>query len=235
MLNYNEQELENNIQYVFKDKSLLKQALSHSSFINEMKNKGMESYERLEYLGDAVLELISSEFLFNEYKDMPEGKLTKLRASIVCEFTLSSVSRMLHLGDYVLLSKGEELTGGRNRDSILCDLFESVLGAIYLDGGMEPAEKYVKTFLLTDIEHKSLFYDAKTTLQEIVQKDGKSSVTYELVSESGPDHNKCYVMNVLVDGNKLATGKGSSKKNAQQMAAYEAILLLKKSAVDEEN
>ncbi|MBQ8085886.1 MAG: ribonuclease III [Lachnospiraceae bacterium] len=235
MLNYNEQELENNIQYVFKDKSLLKQALSHSSFINEMKNKGMESYERLEYLGDAVLELISSEFLFNEYKDMPEGKLTKLRASIVCEFTLSSVSRMLHLGDYVLLSKGEEMTGGRNRDSILCDLFESVLGAIYLDGGMEPAEKYVKTFLLTDIEHKSLFYDAKTTLQEIVQKDGKSSVTYELVSESGPDHNKCYVMNVLVDGNKLATGKGSSKKNAQQMAAYEAILLLKKSAVDEAN
>lgn len=235
MLNYNEQELENNIQYVFKDKSLLKQALSHSSFINEMKNKGMESYERLEYLGDAVLELISSEFLFNEYKDMPEGKLTKLRASIVCEFTLSSVSRILHLGDYVLLSKGEEMTGGRNRDSILCDLFESVLGAIYLDGGMEPAEKYVKTFLLTDIEHKSLFYDAKTTLQEIVQKDGKSSVTYELVSESGPDHNKCYVMNVLVDGNKLATGKGSSKKNAQQMAAYEAILLLKKSAVDEAN
>lgn len=235
MLNYNEQELENNIQYVFKDKSLLKQALSHSSFINEMKNKGMESYERLEYLGDAVLELISSEFLFNEYKDMPEGKLTKLRASIVCEFTLSSVSRMLHLGDYVLLSKGEEMTGGRNRNSILCDLFESVLGAIYLDGGMEPAEKYVKTFLLTDIEHKSLFYDAKTTLQEIVQKDGKSSVTYELVSESGPDHNKCYVMNVLVDGNKLATGKGSSKKNAQQMAAYEAILLLKKSAVDEAN
>lgn len=235
MLNYNEQELEKHIQYVFKDKSLLKQALSHSSFINEMKNKGMESYERLEYLGDAVLELISSEFLFNEYKDMPEGKLTKLRASIVCEFTLSSVSRMLHLGDYVLLSKGEEMTGGRNRDSILCDLFESVLGAIYLDGGMEPAEKYVKSFLLTDIEHKSLFYDAKTTLQEIVQKDGKSSVTYELVSESGPDHNKCYVMNVLVDGNKLATGKGSSKKNAQQMAAYEAILLLKKSAVDEAN
>lgn len=227
MLNYNEQEIEEHIQYTFENKALLKQALSHSSFINEMKKKGLESYERLEFLGDAVLELISSEFLFNEYKDMPEGKLTKLRSSIVCEYTLSSVSRMLHLGDYVLLSKGEELTGGRNRDSILCDLFESVLGAIYLDGGMKPAKKYVKSFLLTDIEHKSLFYDAKTTLQEIVQKDGKGTVSYELVSESGPDHNKCYVMDVLVDGNKLATGKGSSKKNAQQMAAYEALLQLK--------
>ena len=227
MLNYNEHELEEHIQYVFKDKALLKQALSHSSFVNELKTTGMESYERLEFLGDAVLELISSEFLFNEYKDMPEGKLTKLRASIVCEYTLSSVSRMLHLGEYVLLSKGEDMTGGRNRDSILCDLFESVLGAIYLDGGMDPAEKYVKTFLLTDIEHKSLFYDAKTTLQEMVQKDGKGIVTYDEVSESGPDHNKSYVMAVYVDGKKLAEGSGSSKKNAQQMAAYEAILKLK--------
>lgn len=227
MLNYDEKELEKNICYEFGNKALLKQALSHSSFINEMKRGKMESYERLEYLGDAVLELISSEFLFHEYPDMPEGKLTKLRASIVCEYTLSSVSKMLHLGDYVLLSKGEEMTGGRNRDSILCDLFESVLGAIYLDGGMEPAEKYVKSFLLTDIEHKSLFYDAKTTLQEMVQKDGKGIVTYRQISESGPDHNKCYVMDVLVDDKVIAQGKGSSKKNAQQMAAYEAILKLR--------
>lgn len=227
MLNYDEKELEKNICYEFGNKALLKQALSHSSFINEMKRGKMESYERLEYLGDAVLELISSEFLFHEYPDMPEGKLTKLRASIVCEYTLSSVSKMLHLGDFVLLSKGEEMTGGRNRDSILCDLFESVLGAIYLDGGMEPAEKYVKTFLLTDIEHKSLFYDAKTTLQEMVQKDGKGIVTYRQISESGPDHNKCYVMDVLVDDKVIAQGKGSSKKNAQQMAAYEAILKLR--------
>ncbi|MBR1597985.1 MAG: ribonuclease III [Lachnospiraceae bacterium] len=227
MLNYNAQELEKNIQYQFNNKELLKQALSHSSFINEMKKKGMESYERLEYLGDAVLELIVSEFLFHEYKDMSEGKLTKLRASLVCEFTLSAVSRELHFGDYVLLSKGEEMTGGRNRDSILCDLFESVLGAIYLDGGMEPAKKYAMSFLLTDIEHKSLFYDAKTTLQEMVQKDGKGKVTYEEIRESGPDHNKCYVMSVLVDNKKLAEGTGSSKKLAQQKAAYEAILKLK--------
>lgn len=227
MLNYNEEEIEQNIRYQFKDKSLLKRAFSHSSFINEMKRKGMESYERLEFLGDAVLELITSEFLIEEYPDMPEGKLTRLRASIVCEATLSSVSQMLHFGDYVLLSRGEELTGGRNRNSILCDLFEAVLGAIYLDGGMDAARKYVHTFLLTDIENKTLFYDAKTTLQEMVQKDGKGSVTYELLEEKGPDHNKSFVTEVFVDGVSLATGEGTSKKNAQQMAAYKAILKLK--------
>lgn len=227
MLNFDEKAIEQNIQYEFKNKDLIKQALSHSSYINEMKRTGLESYERLEFLGDAVLELISSEFLFEQYKSLPEGKLTKLRASIVCEFTLSSVSEMLHLGDYVLLSKGEALTGGRNRSSILCDLFESVLGAIYLDGGMEAAKKYVHTFLLTDIEHKTLFYDAKTTLQEMVQKDGKGIVTYELIEEKGPDHNKNFVTDVLVDGEKLATGEGTSKKSAQQMAAYRAILTLK--------
>ena len=171
--------------------------------------------------------MITSEFLFEEYKDLPEGKLTKMRASIVCEYTLSSVSRMLQYGDYVLLSKGEEQTGGRNRSSILCDLFESVLGAIYLDGGMDAAKKYVYTFLLTDIEHKTLFYDAKTTLQEMVQKDGKGVVTYELLEEKGPDHNKSFVTEVLVDGVGIAKGEGTSKKNAQQMAAYQAILKLR--------
>lgn len=231
MLNYNEKALEQNIRYVFKDKSLLKQALSHSSFINEMKKTGMQSYERLEFLGDAVLELITSEFLYENYNDLTEGQLTKLRASIVCEFTLSSVSEELSFGQYVLLSKGEELTGGRNRSSILCDLFESVLGAIYLDGGMEPARTYVKTFLLTDIENKSLFYDAKTTLQEMVQKDGKGVVSYEVLEESGPDHNKKFVTQVLVDGEAIAKGEGSSKKNAQQMAAYKAILSLRENSV----
>lgn len=231
MLNFDEKAIEQNIQYEFKNKELIKQALSHSSFINEMKRKGMESYERLEFLGDAVLELITSEFLFEEYKDLPEGQMTKLRASIVCEFTLSSVSELLHLGDYVLLSKGEELTGGRNRSSILCDLFESVLGAIYLDGGMEAAKKYVHSFLLTDIEHKTLFYDAKTTLQEMVQKNGKGIVTYEMIEEKGPDHNKSFVTAVYVDGIRLASGEGTSKKNAQQMAAYRAILKLREQNV----
>lgn len=227
MLNYDGKKVEENIGYTFTNQELLKQALSHSSFINEMKRKGMESYERLEFLGDAVLELITSEFLFENYKDLPEGKLTKLRASIVCEFTLSSVSKQLKLGEYVLLSKGEELTGGRNRNSILCDLFESVLGAIYLDGGMEPARSYVRQFLLTDIEHKTLFYDAKTTLQEMMQKDGKGLVTYELLKEQGPDHDKHFITQVLVDGVSLAQGEGSSKKNAEQMAAYHALLKLR--------
>ncbi len=227
MLNYDEKMVEEQIRYTFRNKELLRQALSHSSFINEMKRKGMESYERLEFLGDAVLELITSEYLFEHYKELPEGRLTRLRASIVCEFTLSSVSKELKLGDYVLLSKGEELTGGRKRNSILCDLFESVLGAIYLDGGMEPARSYVRRFLLTDIEHKTLFYDAKTTLQEMMQKDGKGLVTYELLKEEGPDHDKHFVTQVLVDGISLAQGDGSSKKNAEQMAAYHALLKLR--------
>lgn len=227
MMKYDESAIEKNIGYVFKNKSLLKQAMSHSSYVNEIKMKGHKSYERLEFLGDAVLELISSEYLYEHYGDMPEGKLTKLRASIVCEYTLSSVSKQLGYGDFVLLSKGEELTGGRNRNSILCDLFESVLGAIYLDGGMEPAKRYVYAFLMTDIESKQLFYDAKTILQEMVQKNGKGSVTYEILEERGPDHNKCFVTKVLVDGKQLATGEGSSKKNAEQMAAYQAILQLK--------
>lgn len=227
MLNYDEKKIEQSIQYEFRNKALLKQAFSHSSFINEMRRKGMESYERLEFLGDAVLELITSEFLFEEYKGLTEGKLTKLRASIVCEFTLSSVAEQLHFGDYVLLSKGEEQTGGRKRSSILCDLFEAVLGAIYLDGGMESAKKYVHTFLLTDIESKTLFYDAKTTLQESVQKDGKGVVTYKLIAEKGPDHNKSFVTEVFVDGVSLATGEGTSKKSAEQMAAYKAILKIK--------
>lgn len=228
MLNFCAEAIQENIQYVFKNPSLLRQALSHSSYINELKRKGFESYERLEFLGDAVLELISSEFLFENYKDLPEGQLTKLRASIVCEFTLSSVSKQLHLGDFVLISKGEELTGGRNRNSILCDLFESVLGAIYLDGGMEPAKVFVYNFLLTDIEHKTLFYDAKTTLQEMVQKNGKGVVTYRLLEEKGPDHNKTFITAVCVDDVPLAKGEGTSKKNAEQLAAYEAILSLRK-------
>jgi ribonuclease-3 len=227
MNSFKETAIEKNIGYVFKDKALLKQAMSHSSYVNEIKVKGHKSYERLEFLGDAVLELISSEYLYENYQDMTEGKLTKLRASIVCEYTLSSVSKELGYGDFVLLSKGEEMTGGRNRNSILCDLFESVLGAIYLDGGMEPARKYVLEFLMTDIESKQLFYDAKTTLQEMVQKDGKGVVSYELLEEKGPDHNKCFITAVLVDDKQLATGEGTSKKNAEQMAAYQAILKLK--------
>lgn len=229
MNQFNAEIIEKNIQYVFHNKDLLRQAMSHSSYVNEIKIKGYRNYERLEFLGDAVLELISSDFLFSEYPDLSEGKLTKLRSSIVCEFTLSDVARKLQYGDFVLLSKGEEQTGGRNRNSILCDLFESVLGAIYLDGGMEPAKKYVHQFLLTDIDNKQLFYDAKTTLQEMLQKGTKGVVSYKLLEEKGPDHNKCFITAVCVDNQQLAIGEGSSKKNAEQMAAYHAILNLKQS------
>ena len=227
MLNYDEKAIEQNIQYEFQNKDLLKQAMSHSSYTNELKKRNIESYERLEFLGDAVLELITSEFLFEEYKDSQEGDMTKLRASIVCEFTLSDISRKLHFGDYVLLGKGEALTGGHDRNSILCDLFESVLGAIYLDGGMEPAKRYVHQFLLSDIENKTLYYDSKTTLQEMVQKDGKGDATYELSEESGPDHSKRFVVQVLISGKPVAKGEGKSKKEAQKMAAYNAILMMK--------
>ena len=227
MLNYNEASIENNIGYQFKNKVLLKQAMSHSSFTNEMKRKGLQNYERLEFLGDAVLELITSEFLYENYQKYHEGDLTKLRASIVCEFTLSAISKSLHLGDYVLLGKGEELTGGKDRSSILCDLFESVLGAIYLDGGMAPAKEYVTKFLLSDIDNKRLYYDSKTTLQEMVQKDGKGEIVYDLLEESGPDHQKFFVVQVLIDGVAIAQGEGNSKKDAQKMAAYNAILKIK--------
>lgn len=227
MLNYDESAIEQNIQYTFKNKALLKQAMSHSSFTNEMKRKGFENYERLEFLGDAVLELITSEFLFEKYKDSHEGDLTKLRASIVCEFTLSDISRKLKLGEYVLLGRGEAQTGGKDRNSILCDLFESVLGAIYLDGGMECARAYVTRFLLSDINHKTLYYDSKTTLQEMVQKDGKGEISYELLEESGPDHEKKFVVQVVIDGVPAARGSGKSKKDAQKMAAHNAILNIK--------
>lgn len=228
MLNYDEAAIERNINYVFHNKTLLKQAMSHSSFTNEMKRKNIESYERLEFLGDAVLELITSDFLFRKKKNLQEGELTKLRASIVCEFTLSEVARKLKFGEYVLLGKGEFMTGGNNRNSILCDLFESVLGAIYLDGGMEEAKKYVNTFLLSDIENLSLYYDSKTTLQEMIQKDGKDDISYELLEETGPDHDKKFVVQVLISGKPLAKGEGKSKKDAQKMAAYQALLKLKK-------
>lgn len=156
-------ELEKRIGYEFKDIRLLITALTHTSFANELKVNKTESYERLEFLGDAILEYIVSDYLFHKKREYEEGKLTKLRASLVCEFTLSQISESLGYGKFVLLSKGEAQTGGRTRKSILCDLFESVLGAMYLDGGMDVAKKFVHQFLLDDVETKSLFYDAKST------------------------------------------------------------------------
>lgn len=215
-------ELENLIGYSFKDKSHLDIAFTHKSYTNENLVKKHQSYERYEYLGDAILEFLVSRYLFENYPNMPEGELTKLRASIVCEFTLSKLSRELKLGSYGYFSKGERITGGFNRDSILCDMFESLLGAIYLDGGLEEADAFVKRLLLTDIENKKLYYDSKSKLQEYSQKKGITP-KYNLLSESGPEHNKEYHVNVVLDEEIVAEGIGHSKKAAEQNAAFEAL------------
>lgn len=216
-------ELEEKLGYVFKDRMLLVRALTHSSYSNELKINNYGNYERLEFLGDAVLELVSSQFFYHEYPDMNEGSLTKLRSSFVCEQALAFCARQFGLEKYILLGKGEENTGGRNRDSIISDVFEAVTGAMYLDGGIEPAREYILRYVLTDIENRKLFYDAKTLLQEKVQKTG-SELKYELVSEQGPDHDKTFVVKVYIDGEERGEGTGKSKKAAEQQAAYMSLL-----------
>ncbi len=170
-------QLEEKIQYHFKSRRLLRQALTHSSYANEQRINKSEDYERLEFLGDAVLELVSSDYLFREEKDMPEGQLTKRRSSIVCEPALAFCARDIALEQYILLGKGEETTGGRGRDSIVSDVMEAVIGAIYLDSGIEEAAGFIHRFILSDLEHKQLFYDAKTILQEVIQQEGKRRCT----------------------------------------------------------
>ncbi len=218
-------ELENLIGYSFKDKALLDIAFTHKSYTNENLIKKHESYERFEYLGDAILEFFVSKYLFDTYPDKPEGELTKLRASIVCEFTLSKLSRDLKLGSYGYFSKGERNTGGPNRDSILCDMFESLLGAIYLDGGLDEANSFIKRLLLTDIEHKKLYYDSKSKLQEYAQKNN-ISLCYNLISELGPEHDKEYKVNAQLGDKIISEGMGHSKKTAEQNAAFSALKLL---------
>lgn len=206
-----------------RDMSLYKNAFSHSSYVNEHKAKN--DYERLEFLGDAVLELISSEYIYKDNPTNPEGDLTRIRASYVCEPTLALCAREMKLGDYILLGKGEDLTGGRERDSILSDTLEATIGAIYLDGGFERAKEYIQEFILHDIDKKKLFYDSKTILQEIVQSE-KLSLEYKLLAEEGPDHNKSFTVAVDIDGREFTTATGRTKKKAEQSAAYQAILKL---------
>ena len=215
------------IGYQFKEEGLLTQALTHSSYANEKHMKKGSDNERLEFLGDAVLEIVSSEFLYHKYPQLPEGELTKLRASLVCEPTLAFCTEPLHLGDYLQLGKGEDMTGGRKRKSILSDALEAVIGAIYLDGGFASAKEFVLKFILNDIEHKQLFYDSKTILQEIVQEKGTQPVEYVLIAEEGPDHNKSFTVEARVNGRLMGTGTGHTKKAAEQEAAYRALLLLK--------
>ena len=224
-------ELEKRIEYIFNNKALLKQALTHSSYANEQKIRKNGDYERLEFLGDAVLEMISSEFLFKTHPDMSEGKLTKLRSSLVCEPALAQCAKEIDLGSYMLLGKGEEATGGRYRESITSDVMEALIGALYLDGGYQTAHDFICKYILSDIEKRILFYDSKTVLQEMIQTKPNQKLVYELIDEIGPDHNKEFVVEAILNGNKVGLGQGKTKKAAEQKAAYEAILTLR--ATDE--
>ena len=217
------EQLEQIIGYTFQNKKLLKQALTHSSYANEKKLGKLGCNERLEFLGDAVLELISSDFLYRKFSQIPEGELTKKRASLVCEPSLAYCAREFGLPEFLLLGKGENMTGGRNRDSIVSDATEALLGAIYLDGGFSNAKKFVLNFILNDIEHKQLFYDSKTILQEMVQAKYKETLVYELLKEEGPDHNKSFEVCVKIGDEEIGRGLGRTKKAAEQVAAYHGI------------
>ena len=221
------EELQNTIGYSFKDSSILKNAVIHSSFVNEHKLKRNDCNERLEFLGDAVLELVSSEFLYKEYKDMPEGELTKLRASLVCEPALAFDARGFGLQEHLLMGKGEEQTGGRERDSIVSDACEALIGAIFLDGGFEAAKAFILKFVLNDAENKKLFYDSKSVLQEMTQKIYKKAPEYCIVDENGPAHAKVFKARVSINGDILGEGTGRTKKHAEQQASYQAIIKLK--------
>ena len=221
------EELQDKIGYRFQNTELLKQALTHSSFANEQKINKLKDYERLEFLGDAVLELVSSEFLFRENPQMPEGQLTKLRASMVCEPALAYCAKDIDLGSYILLGRGEEYTGGRYRSSITSDVMEAIIGAIFLDGGIENAKKHIYRFILSDLENKILFLESKTILQEEIQKKKDAQLRYELIGESGPDHNKQFTVDAYLNDVLIGSGTGRTKKAAEQQAAYEALLKMK--------
>ena len=220
-------ELQETIGYEFKDRALLKQALTHSSYANEHKMDHSHCNERLEFLGDAVLELVTSDFLYHKYADLPEGELTKTRASIVCEPTLAACAGDIRLGERLYLGKGEEATGGRLRNSVVSDAFEALIGAVYLDGGLACARELITRFVLNDIEHKKLFYDSKTILQEMVKSRQDGPLTYELVREEGPDHDKHFEVCARMGEQEIGRGEGRTKKAAEQMAAYKGILFLR--------
>lgn len=218
------EELENRIGYHFKNRYLLECALTHTSYANEQRIHRYDDYERLEFLGDAVLEMISSAFLFEHYPDKNEGEMTKIRASLVCEPALAYCARDIDLQSFIRLGKGEEAGGGRKKNSITSDVMEAVIGAMYLDSQdiVEP-RRFIMRFILSDLEGKLLFYDAKSILQEHCQKNGKS-LTYEIVGEDGPSHERVYTAAALIDGQEVARGSGSSKKAAEQQAAYAQLL-----------
>lgn len=219
-------EVEKEIGYSFKDKGLLLEAVTHSSFVNEMRINKRSDYERLEFLGDSVLELISSEFLYEKYPEVPEGGLSKKRAAMVCEPSLAICARNMKLGKYIFFGKGEELAGGREKESILSDVVEAILGGIYLDSGLEASKEYVYRNILSSLQEDELFVDSKSMLQEKVSQGIGGVIEYEIVEEFGPEHDKSFVVSVSLDGKELAKGTGRTKKNAQQEAAKAALKLI---------
>ncbi len=213
-------DLEKAIGYQFKDITLLQNALSHSSYANERWHDSLKSNERLEFLGDSILGMVTAEYLFRNFPDRPEGDLTRMRADMVCERALAVVAERINLGQHLLLGHGEETGGGRQRDSILADALESVIAACFLDGGMDAARRFINTFVLTEVPVKQLRNtDYKTALQELVQKKKNQSLSYVLVGESGPDHDKHFAVEVLLNGEVMGRGEGRSKKKAEQDAA----------------
>lgn len=221
--------LQENINYQFKNINYLKIALNHTSFANENKKEKIITNERQEFLGDSVLSLIVSDYLFKNYDDLPEGELTKIRSALVCEKALSQFANKISLGSFLRLGRGEEINGGRKKASILADAFEALIAAIYLDSGMNFVVDFVLGFVkdyLKHVEGKFVFMDYKTLLQEIVQKNPNETLYYRIVSESGPAHNKIFKIEVLLDNNVIGRGEAGNKKDAERMAAKEALSLM---------
>ena len=217
-------DLEVAIGYRFNNISLLQNALAHSSYANERWHDSLKSNERLEFLGDSILGMVTAEYLYRNFPNRPEGDLTRMRADMVCERSLAVAAEKIGLGKHLLLGNGEEIGGGRQRDSILADAVESVIAACFLDGGMEAARQFINTFVLTEIPTQKLRNtDHKTALQELVQQKKNQTLTYALVGESGPDHDKQFVVEVSLNGKVVGKGIGSSKKRAEQDAARAAI------------
>ena len=216
------EQLQNKLNYTFSDSTLIETALTHSSYANEHK---CMSNERLEFVGDSVLGMVTATYLYLTFPELPEGRMTKLRAELVCEQSLWEVADKLGFGNYLRLGKGEALSGGRERHSILADCVEAVIAAIYLDGGMEPAKAFIDAHILSKLaqDPNSLMHDWKTQLQELVQQTPGRSVVYEMIGESGPDHRKKFTAAVLLDGKQIGCGDGATKKEAEQMAAKFAL------------
>ncbi len=218
------------IGYKFTNEKLLKNALTHSSYANENRDRKIVFNERLEFLGDSVLSLVVSRYIYENFPGLPEGKLTKMRAAVVCERSLWECASNIELGKYIILGHGEEHSGGRTRMSILSDAFEAIIAAIYLDSNFEIVREWILCQLyetIMDASRGKMFKDYKTEFQEKMQKRGEVKITYEVVSESGPDHDKNFVVNLFLNGKLMGNGEGQSKKKAEQNAAQNALIALK--------